>query len=232
MNSICPPCAEHTLRNELRDFPEWHCGRPHYALWAFLPEDAALGQRVQAAQAHLAPWLLQGYRRQPHITVGVCGFLSATASQGDDFGVEQLQAQLGALRQLQPTPFAIHVGGLDSFSSVPYLAVSADAVCLRALRQCLAGNAAINSPPSHYTPHVTVGLYADAWPMQTLRKEFERFPDDPDLHLPIGGIQLLSYAAREIGGPLQRLADYDFSSGKLLWKAGAKEVPAAFSAVE
>ena len=26
--------APHTLRNERRDFHEWHRGRPHYLLWA------------------------------------------------------------------------------------------------------------------------------------------------------------------------------------------------------
>jgi 2'-5' RNA ligase len=228
MTSTSPPCAERTLRNERRDFPEWHRGRTHYALWALKPASAALDQRVQAAQAHLAEWLLDGYRRQSHITLGLCGFLSAAATQNDDFDAAKLQDQLTALRQLRPAPFAIDIGALDSFSSVPYLAVQAETAALHALHQCLAGNATINTPTERFTPHVTVGLYGGVWPLPLLREAFGRLPPQSPLRLDFSGIQLLSYTAREIGGPLQRLADYDFASGNLQWNQDAEGLPVAF----
>ena len=63
-----------TLRNERRDFPEWHRGRPHYLLWAIDTDLAAVRARVVAAQRALDGLLLDGYRRQPHITLALCGF--------------------------------------------------------------------------------------------------------------------------------------------------------------
>lgn len=231
MSSTSPPCAERTLRNERRDFPEWHKGRAHYALWALKPASAALNQRVQAAQAHLAEWLLDGYQRQPHITLGLCGFLGAAATHADDFDAATLQYQLCALRQLRPVPFAVDIGGLDSFSSVPYLAVKDDAAALPALHQCLAGNATINTPTERFTPHVTVGLYAGVWPLSLLRGAFDRFPLQEPLRLDISGIQLLSYSAREIGGPLRRLAEFDFARGSLQWTQDVDGLPAAFCGI-
>lgn len=228
MDNAFLPCAEHTLRNERRDFAEWHRGRTHYALWALRLRSPALEQRVQAAQVHLAPWLLDGYRRQPHITLGLCGFLSGTPTEGDDFGASTLQTQLDALRQLRPAPFAIAIGELDSFSSVPYLRVQADPAPLRALRLCLAGNAAINTPHDRYLPHVTVGLYGGVWPLSALREVFSGFGHHEALQLEVGGIELLAYAARDIGGPLQALADYDFASAQLRWQAGAGALTATY----
>ena len=228
MKPNATPRAERTLRNEQRDFTQWHRGRGHYALWALLPDCVALEQRVQAAQARLSKWLLEGYRRQPHITLGLCGFPSTCATQDDDFEATVLRRQLDALRELRPAPFGITVGGLDSFSSVPYLAVQAQAADLGSLRQCLATNAAINTPPDRYTPHVTVGLYAGAWPLSTLHAAFDRFTVNAPLHLEISAIQLLSYAAAEIGGPLQLLANYDFASGSLRWEDSTVGLPASF----
>lgn len=229
MNTIATPYSEHTLRNEQRDFVEWHLGRPHYALWALMPDCAALERRVQAAQTHLGRWLLGGYQRQPHITLSLCGFPSACATQGDDFEAGVLRAQLLALRQLRPAPFEISIGALESFSSAPYLTVQTPP--LRALRQCLLSNATINMAPDDYTAHVTVGLYGGAWPLSELRQAFDRFSDTESLQLQISSIALLSYAARDIGGPLQRLAEYDFSSGRLHWSACANEWPASFRSI-
>lgn len=210
------PSDSFTIRNVRRDFPEWHLGRPHYALWALQVDTAAVRQRLQAAQDHLAAWLLEGYCRQAHITVGLCGFLSPAPQHGDDFGTESLRLQLAALRKMGTRPFGIAIGGLASFSSVPYLTVQADSAALAGLRQCLA-NRGLDAAPAHYTPHVTVGLYADVWPLAALQKAFGQFAQTDALALRIQGLSLLSYAAAEIGGPLQTLADYDFESGSLHW---------------
>lgn len=226
MHQPAPTRDLFTLCNVRRDFPEWHLGRPHYALWALQVDTARVRQRVQAAQAHLAQHLLDAYLRQPHITVGLCGFPTATPQHADDFGPATLQAQLAALRQARPQPFAIGVGGLASFTSVPYLRVQAEARHLEALRQCLA-SACMNATPDQYTPHVTVGLYAGVWPLSVLEEQFRHFADGGDLALDIRGISLMAYAAAEIGGPLQTLAAFDFASGELHW---CDPLPAALQA--
>ncbi|HMY79709.1 MAG TPA: 2'-5' RNA ligase family protein, partial [Thauera aminoaromatica] len=51
-----------TLRNEHRDFHEWHRGRPHYLLWAIDMDLPAARARVAAAQHALDGLLLDGYR--------------------------------------------------------------------------------------------------------------------------------------------------------------------------
>lgn len=205
-----------TLRNVRRDFPEWHLGRPVYALWALDFDTAAVLPRLAAAQAELADLLLDGYCRQPHITLSLCGFPKAVPCHADDFGAELLSAQLAALQHARPTAFEIEIGGLATFSSVPYFTVHAPGGELPTLRACLAATNAAGSPVD-YTPHITVGLYAGAWPMAEVQARLHRLAWGDRLRLPVLGIRLLSYAATEIGGPLQCLASYDFASATLQW---------------
>ena len=207
-----------TLRNEQRDFPEWHLGRPHYALWALDVDVPAIRQRVAAADGHLSGLLLADYCRQPHVTLSLCGFPSACPQQADDFGAATLAAQLAALRRAQPRPFDIEVGALASFASVPYLAVQDAGGQIAALRECLTGGS-LNDSYGAYTPHVTVGLYADAWPISAVQARLASFAATDALRLHISGISLLSYASAHIGGALACMARYDFQSETLHWTA-------------
>jgi 2'-5' RNA ligase len=214
-----------TLANERRDFPEWHRGRPRYALWALDVDVAPVYQRVQAAQRHLAEFLLDGYQRQPHITLSLCGFPSDAPRHADDFGLDALRAQIDALRQARPEPFEIEIGALDSFTSAPYLTVDDAGGHIAALRRCLTGEAgeageAGGEPGFTYTPHVTVGLYADAWPTAAVQARMDSFACGEPLRLRVTGVSLMAYAAGEIGGPLARVADYDF--GSTAWHSRAK----------
>ena len=111
-----------TLRNERRDFPEWHRGRPHYLLWAIDTDLAAVRARVVAAQRALDGLLLDGYRRQPHITLALCGFPAhGAAPAADEFDLAWLQARVAALEAARIAPFTLALGGLESFSSAPLL---------------------------------------------------------------------------------------------------------------
>jgi 2'-5' RNA ligase len=216
--------GEVTLRNVRRDFPEWHLGRPRYALWALQVDVAPVTQRLQAAQQHLADLLLERYHRQAHVTVSLCGFPCDAPQHADDFGPAALRAQLAALRQAQPRPFEIDIGALASFTSVPYLTVDDAGGHLAALRDCLA-HGEVNPPGGRYTPHVTVGLYAGAWPMPSVQARLESFVCDAPLRLHIDGISLMSYAAPEIGERLSPIAHYDFASGTLRWDEPGPDAP-------
>jgi 2'-5' RNA ligase len=206
-----------TIRNERRDFPEWHLGRPRYALWALDLDLAAVRQRVDAAQVHMADYLLDGYRRQPHVTLGVCGFPSDSPVHADDFGAESLQAHLAALRVARPAPFEIHIGNLDTFSSVPYFTVDEPRGQLASIRQCITHNAS-HAPHAQYTAHVTVGLYAAAWPMQAVQSRLDTLRFENTLRVRVTGMSLLAYEATEISGPLQTLAHFDFETAALKWQ--------------
>lgn len=218
MNPPCFTAEKLTIRNVRRDFPEWHQGRPRFALWALDVDVPAVKQRVHAAQRHLCGRLLDCYCRQPHVTMSLCGFPSPSPRHADDFGAERLRAQLQALDQERMGPFELEIGGLASFSSAPYLTVSDVGGRIAGLRDCLA----IGDPDramERHTAHVTVGLYADAWPTQAVQGQLDRFELREPLRVRISRIHLMSYAAAVIGGPLTRMADYDLAAGTLTLNA-------------
>jgi hypothetical protein len=202
----------HTLRNVRRDFVEWHLGRPCYAVWAIDADIAPVRRRVADARAHLAGFLLDDYRRQPHVTLGLCGFPVLRPLHADDFGMEALQAQVRALQHLRPQAFEIGIGGLHSFTSAPYLGVSDPGGRLSRLCACLHMSAGADRVT---IPHVTVGLYADAWPAASVQARLECPPRMGTLRLQVRHIALLSYVAADIDGPLTELARYDFDRARL-----------------
>ena len=211
MNPDSAAANPFTLRNERRDFPEWHLGRPAYVLWALDFDTTAVLPLMQAAQAQLSDLLLDGYSRQPHITLSLCGFPSDSPIHADDFGPELIHAQVQAMRQLRLTAFELEIGGLDTFTSVPYIKVGEPSGQLAALRACLTGSAG-QGGADHYVPHVTVGLYADAWPMAAVQARLRQCVLPAPVSVRVSGMRLLSYAAAEIGGPLSSLARYAFEN--------------------
>ena len=209
-----------TLRNERRDFREWHRGRPHYLLWAIDVDLPAVRTRVAAAQRALDGLLLDGYRRQPHITLALCGFPARGAEPAaDEFETAWLQARVEALETARIAPFALALGGLESFSSAPFLHVAGAHGALAALRACL--HAHTPHPQGEYVPHVTVGLYADAHPTATVAARFDAFAPGPPLHCAVERIALMGYAAAEIGGALFTLAEWNLAARRLHWRDAA-----------
>lgn len=203
--------AGHTIENVRRDFPEWHRGRPHYALWALDVDTAPVRAAMAAAAEHLDGLLLGGYRRQAHITLALCGFPCDTPQHADDFGPAALARQLAALEASGIEPFTLHIGRLASFSSAPFLAVHDAGGGITQLRRALTGDAPdIHGP---YTPHVTVGLYAGAWPTAGLLPRLDSFEAGPPLHCSIEGVSLMRYAAPDIGGPLETIGRFRFGHG-------------------
>ena len=170
MQDTLTPSSAKTIRNIQRDFPEWHLGRPHYLLWALDVDLEPVRERVAAAQNHLSTRLLAGYVRQPHITLSLCGFPSAAPRRLDDFGADILHQQIDALHRLRPQAFTIAIGALDGFSSAPYLSVADSGGHIERLRTALD----LCPHPlarTDYRPHVTIGLYADAWPLAEIEAE-------------------------------------------------------------
>lgn len=215
--------AGQTLPNVRRDFPEWHRGRPRYALWALDVDVPAVRDAMAAAETHLAGRLLAGYRRQPHVTLGLCGFPTDDPHHPDDFGPAALAAQLDALQALGTSPFDVEIGRLASFSSAPFLAVDDRSGGIAGLRRALAPH---DAPGGPYTPHVTVGLFAGAWPTADIQHQLDAFAGGPALRCRIDGVSLMSYAAPEIGGPLATLAEFNFTTRRLAWHA--PDLPAIF----
>ena len=210
--------AGHTLENVRRDFPEWHLGRRRYALWALDVDLTPVRAAVAKAARHLDGLLLDGYHRQPHITLALCGFPTPDPIHPDDYGPAALDAQLAALQAACITPFQVEIGTLASFSSAPFLTVADIDGGIARLRHALTGERP--EPGGPFTPHVTVGLYRGAWPTAELIRQLDAFDAPPPFPCPIEGLSLMSYAAAEIGGPLDTLAEFSFAKQRLLWRNG------------
>lgn len=200
--------AGQTLRNLRRDFHEWHLGRPHYALWAIDVDLPVVRKLTEQAAGQLGDVLLDGYRRQPHITLALCGFPTQQPVLPDDFGPAELERQLDTLQRLAGAPFAVDIGGLASFTSAPFLAVRDVDGGIGRLRQALCGLRA--EPGGPYTPHVTVGLYGGEWPTGPLLERLDEGCRDR-VHCAVTRLSLMAYAASDIGGPLATLGEFDLA---------------------
>lgn len=199
-----------TVANVCRDFPEWHLGRQRYALWALDLDQAAIRACVAAARAHLAPWLLPNYDRQPHVTLSLCGFPGPGQIRADDYPPQRFQAQLQALTAASLVPFDVELGPLASFTSAPFLQIHDCDGGIARLRQLLHGENPLDNA-GHYLPHLTVGLYDQAYATEEVASALEQFQPTGPGRLRIERLSLMSYQASVIAGPLAR--DFDFQLG-------------------
>ena len=189
-----------TVPAEIRDYPEWRRGRDTYAVWVVRLEDKAIRGNFRAAREHLSGYLLEPYRRQPHITLFVCGFLVEEPKYNDDFTSIHFQSQIKALGEASIEPFEIEVGGLNSFASAPFLEVRDPDSAIARLRGVLSrGAREFRTAP--YTPHLTVGLYSAAFPSEEISGRIAKFQEKP-IRSKVEQITFVTYRAQEIGGPL------------------------------
>lgn len=199
---------EVTLASVQRDFVEWRKGRTHYAVWAIDVDTPALRTASATMREHLADCLLPDYQRQAHVTLHLCGFPAAIPKLDDDFPTAILQAQIAALQAGAPPPFTLEIGCPDSFSSAAYFSVDDHAGGIQATRRALAEN---RNPDATfpYTPHVTFGLYRDAFPLPALIQRMAAGDAAPPMRLKIERLTLMVYEAAIIGGPLSSLCEFD-----------------------
>jgi 2'-5' RNA ligase len=173
-----------------------------------LPEEESIQTKFKAARKHLNGFLLEPYRRQTHITLFVCGFLVNKAQHNDDFTTEQYRKQIRALEESGTQPFEIEIGGLNSFASAPYLEVRDPEKGITRLREVLSRGAS-EFRTALYTPHLTVGLYAGAFPSVDVAERMANFPSKPT-KLGVKRITFAIYKAREIAGPLSYRQEFVF----------------------
>ena len=209
--------GKNTIPNVLRDFHEWHLGRPRYAVWAIDVDVPEVQQLLAAAKEHLEAFLIEGYCRQPHITLSLCGFLSEKrGGTTDDFDLVSFEAQVSALRQLNLRPFEIQLTSLSSFSLAPFFHVRDADNSLFRLHHCLREFAYKNNH-AEYSPHVTVGLYSGVWPVDVVISRMDSFMSVQPTKFLINSISLMTYQTSEIGGRLTKVANYHFEEGWVEW---------------
>ncbi|MGC1453909.1 MAG: 2'-5' RNA ligase family protein, partial [Nitrospirota bacterium] len=189
-----------TIFSDTCDLPDWHHGRQDYSVWLIELNSMEVSQKVRAAREHLSEFLIQPYQRQPHITVFVCGFLADTARYADDYSVEQFERHAQSLRSAAVKPFTVEIGGLNSFASAPYLEVADPEGGIERLRTLFLTNG-MDIARSTYSPHVTIGLYAAAFPGSVVSERIASFPRKP-CKLTVDRVTFATYRAQETAGAL------------------------------
>lgn len=209
-----------TFAHGQEDFSYWHQGRSHYAVWAIKMADRAIAQRVDDARRHLTDVLLPGYVRQLHVTLTVCGFPNVIRQYADDFLPVDLAKQEQVLNVAKVRPFVIEIDSLDSFAGAPFLRVIDCDQGIARLRACLDASL-FEQFGFCYTPHLTIGLYGRSIAEKTLLALLRGFKTTAPLRFEVNAIHWVRYEARDIGGPLESLAEYSLEENCLFWKVDA-----------
>lgn len=205
-----PTLPTHTVASVHGDFVEWHRGRRHFAVWAIDLDSPHREATAAALRRHLAPFLLPGYRRQPHVTVQLCGFPGAGQAD-DDYPPAAWQRHLAALAAAAPGPFAITLGAPASFTTAPYLTVHDDEGGIAALRAAL-GPDHLAGPDCTYLPHLTVGLYGGRFPWTAVARRLASFPAAAASRIAVTALTLLRYEAAVVAGPLAAIGRFDLAA--------------------
>lgn len=201
----------HTLACRHGDFRDWHRGRPRYAVWAVAADTPPLAAEVARLQAALAPWLLPGYSRQPHVSVALAGFPRHTAAAWDEFDPVLLERQLAALQAAAVPPFNLALRPCRAFASAPYLAVEDGTGALARLRRALLLTQ--ERPEAEpYVPHLTLGLFGGRHALAEMEARLARLGPAAPLVLPVGRLTLFTYASAVVGGPLEAALHFDLAS--------------------
>ncbi|MFU8928045.1 2'-5' RNA ligase family protein [Acinetobacter puyangensis] len=173
---------------ENRDYPEWHRGRQHFALWYIEIEAPELIGYCQDMRMQLLDFLLPDSQRQFHISLFINGFLTPFKHDDDDFSLNQMLSQIEQLQQLNLQPFELDIGAINSFSSSVFLTIEDKSDSLTRIRNLLSSTQQEIAAPA-YCPHITLGFYRQAfsgqdvlarlqqcdWQQQTIRVEQLRF---------------------------------------------------------
>ncbi|WP_180106053.1 MULTISPECIES: 2'-5' RNA ligase family protein [unclassified Acinetobacter] len=155
-----------------QDYPDWHQGRQHYALWYLEIQDPKLLEYLTALRAQFSDLLYTPNTRQFHITVFICGFFEelnktqlidhSEQRWNDNFSADELALHQQQLRQLSLSNIRLRTGQIHSFQSALFIEILDLDRKFDHLRQAF--NVSSNEiAPIEYCPHITLGLYKQAW---------------------------------------------------------------------
>jgi 2'-5' RNA ligase len=185
-----------TIPHSNRDFAEWHGGISHYGFWAVLVNDPDWLELLEAARSHVQQFIHPGYQRAPHITVAACGLLSE-----EHFSGNLLNYQMAALNEAEVSPFFLKAGKMDSFESAPHITIEDPDGSLGKLRSVLAAVSQEDNPAASYKPHVTLGLYQEAFEMQRVAQHLQEFRPVSIRQLSVTELAFCAYETNDLQGP-------------------------------
>jgi len=185
-----------TIPHSDRDFVEWHRGISHYGFWAVLVDDRSWLDLLETARAHVKQFIHPAYQRAPHITVAACGLLSE-----EHFSAQLQKRQADALAAAHVTSFFLRAGALDSFTSAPHITVEDQAESLDRLRSILAAISKEDNPAHSYRPHVTLGLYQEAFDTLQVAQHLKKFQPISTRQLLVTELAFCAYETSDLQGP-------------------------------
>ena len=151
--------SQYTIATLSHDYPDWHQGREHYALWYIDIQQPEILDYLHDLRQQFADVLLQPNIRQFHITLFVCGFLTENSKKlDDDFPEYNIKLQQQLLEQLQLQPIILKIGAIQSFDSALYIEILDHQNSLSKIRHQFYKQHQ-EPAPLKYTPHITLGLY-------------------------------------------------------------------------
>jgi 2'-5' RNA ligase len=191
------------------NFVRWHLGRPFYAVWIVEVDTPEVRAHISALRRHLGDWLLPDYRRQPHITLAVCGFPQAQVIDEHSYTADDFDRDIACLKAIAPATLHLKTARADSFSTAAYLGLEGDIGPLHAMRTAL--RPAETQP---YVPHITAGFYRRRLAMADVRQSLSGLSLN-EIPLAITHLTLAVYASGEIAGGLFPVCRYALQSGRL-----------------
>lgn len=188
------------IPTENRDYPEWHQGRPHYALWYIELNQPEICAYLHDLQSFFKEFLIVPNQQQFHITVFICGFLNTQTQYNDDFLAQDLQQHLQVLKAANLPSLQLTIGGLNSFSSALFVEVKDQQQVLTQIRQVLAAQSQ-EIAALHYCPHVTLGLYRQAFVSDLILQKMQQLPQKT-FEVAVDQLTFGYYHAAELQGRL------------------------------
>ncbi|WP_434778288.1 hypothetical protein [Neisseria sp. Ec49-e6-T10] len=204
---------QHTFASVAEDLSYWHKNRKKYAVWAIDISNDVLEERILKAKKHLSPYLVQDYFRKTHFTVAPSGFMCKEKQYEDDYSEELFWADVEQLKSREKKSLHLNIEGfLTSFAIAAFFPVRDEERVFLSLNQMLLRP---EISTAVFTPHVTVGLYSEAWPTQEIFARLNTFEVYPLLEEEITEIKLLSYDPNNISGPLLEEASFNLITHEL-----------------
>lgn len=181
------------------DYPEWHKGRQRYGVWYIPIDDAVVADYCGQLRGELHELLADDYRRQWHITLFVNGFYVDDCQYDDDFDNDILSKQINALEQLSLSNFHLTTQALGSFINCAHLGIAPHLELVR-IRQHL-GSHHREIAPLAYTPHITLGLYRQAFDYDRVINHLMSVTTR-SLCLPVNRLIFATFDANDLQGKL------------------------------
>jgi 2'-5' RNA ligase len=188
------------------DFSDWHGGVKHYGFWALIIDDSEWLNAVNEAASYLSPYVLAGYRRQPHVSLIAGGLMSE-----QHYSAANINKHKQALIKANISPFSISLAGLDSFTSAPYLTVVDDSGSLECLRAQLLTSESDDNLDS-YQAHITLGLYNSEFSTIALGEIISDFDAPIVKSLNVSEVKFCSYQTNDIQGRISVLDSIELNT--------------------